>query len=132
MIQCSKYSIWGKGLTLLHSESTIVMYTNHDDLSFSTITLRMALLSAKGLKIHRHPFEHLSQNTDSHLTLSIFFNSLHAVLHFMLLLLSAEFFKINLKKKPFRNTISVKWFGSRSGPKTNKMSVLIWVLTVCR
>ena len=53
--------------------SAIVMYTDHDDLNFSTMTLRMAMLSAKGLKIHSRPFEHLSQNTDSHLTVSIFF-----------------------------------------------------------
>ena len=72
MMQCSKYSIWGKGLTLLHSESTIGIYTDHDDLNFSTMTLRMAMLNAKGLKILRHPFEHLSQNTDSHVTVSIF------------------------------------------------------------
>ena len=71
-MQCSKYSIWGKGLTLLHSESAIWIYTDNDDLYFSTMTLRMAMLSAKGLKIHRHPFEHLSQNIHSHLTLSIF------------------------------------------------------------
>ena len=40
------------------------------------------------------------------------------------------FKKLNLKKKSFRNNISVKEFGSRSG--LTFLSGLIWVQTVCK
>ena len=50
-----------------------------------------------------------------------------------MLLLSLTFFKITSSKHSFRNTISVKQFGSRSGASPTKISsVLISVQTFCK